>query len=194
VSTTNAMLIAELNGLLRLTRNEELIAEIRRAQARDKATERELHENAGKCRERAQLISQAIRDLGGAPDRVGGVAGRVAGFATTQLNQGMTLREALLGDLALEHQLLERTLLARTLAETAGRHDVVRLTQRLETAHTATVEWLQAILGQLARGEPTRLRPTPVQLVLGLGRRVVTLPTRSVSGAVNRTLDVLRAA
>jgi hypothetical protein len=64
-----------------------------------------------------------------------------------------------------------------------------RTLERLETAHTATIEWLMTRLAEVAVGGPTALRPTPLQSVMGFGRRLSTLPVRNVSGTVNRSID-----
>ena len=63
VMSTRNDLVEQLNGLLRLTQTETMIAETRRAQAATPDVERELAANADKSRERTQLLSAAIRDL-----------------------------------------------------------------------------------------------------------------------------------
>lgn len=107
--STKSALVSQLNALLRLTNTEIMIAESRRGQATTSDIERELAANADKGRERAELLSTSIRDLGGVPDVVGVAAGRLSASAKATIEQGQDLLEALLGDLALEHELLDRT-------------------------------------------------------------------------------------
>ncbi len=184
-------LIGELNALLRLTQTEAMIAQIRRSQARDEATEKELAQNASNCEDRARRLTQSIRDLGGVPDVFGAAVGRAAAVAKAQVEQGQPLAEALLGDLSLEHQLLDRARFARVLAETADERKVVRLMERLETAHSATVEWINTRLAEHAVGGPTAIRPTPVQAAVGVSRRVATFPARQAFESVNRSIVAL---
>jgi bacterioferritin (cytochrome b1) len=186
---TKPALVAQLNALLRLTNTEIMIAETRRAQATTSDIERELAANADKGRQRAELLTAAIRDLGGVPDVVGVAAGRVAAAAKATIEQGQDMDEALLGDLALEHELLDRTRLAAMIAEHLDERATGRTLERLEVAHTATVEWLMTRLAEVAVGGPTALRPTPVQAVVGFGRRLGSMPARRVSGTVNRSID-----
>jgi len=189
MANTTTKLIAELNTLLRLTQTEELIAQARRPQARDEKVERELADNAAEARDRSRLISQTIRDLGGVPDVIGMAAGRFFATAKTQIEQGQTLSNALLSDLALEQQLRDRARFVKILAETAGKAKVVQLAERLEQAHTQTVDWINGVLVQVAVGGPAALRPTPVQAVVGFGRTVASFPLRTALGAINRSLS-----
>lgn len=182
---------SELNTLLRLTQTEAMIAQVRRAQARDEATEKELARNADNCDDRALRLTQAVRDLGGVPDVLGAAIGRAAAVAKSQVEQGQPFAEALLGDLALEQQLLARARFARVLAETADERKVVRLMERLETAHTATVEWINTRLAEFAVGGPTAIRPTPVQAAVGVGRRAATFPARQAFDGLNRSIVAL---
>src|SRR4051812_37335470 len=182
-------LAAQLNALLRLTHTEIMIAESRRAQAATSDVERELATNADKARERSRMLTESIRKLGGLPDVVGIGTGRLAANAKSLADQGQALVDALLGDLALENQLLARTRFAMMLAERAGNRDVIRTLERLETAHGATVEWLQVRLGELAVGGPVALRPTPGQSVAGVVRQLSLLPVRQGAGLVNRSVD-----
>lgn len=186
-----ATLIRELNLLLRLTNAETLIAQTRQAQARDESTRRELADNAKESRQRAQQIRTAIRNLGGVPDVLGVAAGRVGALAKTQLEQGQTLTDALLGDLQLEHQLRDRAQLVRMLAEHTGKRDVARLAQRLERAHTETVEWIRTRLAEAAVGGPVAIQPTPVQAGVGAARRLAAYPVRQAVHGLNRSLSVL---
>jgi hypothetical protein len=142
MASQKSMIIAELRALLRLTETEIQVAETRRAQARTEAVERELAENADNGRLRATAIARVLREEGGVPDIVNATAGRVAALAKSNLEQGQPFTEALLGDLALEHQLQDRATLLKALGTAAGRTSVVELADRLIDAHSATVEWL----------------------------------------------------
>ena len=130
-----SLLTSQLNTVLRLTHTEMMIAQSRRAQAATPAFERELAENADKCRERLELISDAIRRVGGVPDVLGVAVGRIAATVKSTLEQGQDLDEALLGDLSLERQLLDRAHFVRMLAEELDEPAVVRVADRLERAH-----------------------------------------------------------
>lgn len=184
-------LVAQLNTMLRLTQTEAMIAHSRRAQAGTPDVERELAANARKAQERSRLIGDAIRELGGVPNVVGAAVGRLAATAKTQFEQGQTLTEALLSDLALEHQLRDRARLARMLADTAGMAKFVRLAERLEKAHGETIDWINARLAEVAVGGPAAIRPTPVQSAVGVARRAATFPARSAAVALNRTLGAV---
>jgi bacterioferritin (cytochrome b1) len=187
--STNSALLTQLNALLRLTNTEILIAETRRAQAATSDIERELAANADKGRERAELLTTSIRDLGGVPDAVGVAAGRLTASAKATIEQGQDLVEALLGDLALEYELLNRTRLTTMIAEHLDERAPRRTLERLEVAHTATIDWLMTRLAEVASGGPTALRPTALQSVVGFGRRLGTMPARNVSATVNRSID-----
>jgi bacterioferritin (cytochrome b1) len=188
------LLLSELNALLRLTQTEATIANARRMQARSGRIAQELAENAENCNERALLLAEAIRDLGGAPDVVGTVAGRLSALAKTVVEQGQALSDALLGDLALEHQLLDRTRFARVLASEAGETDVIDVLDRLETAHTATIDLLMTRLSEIAVGGPSAIQPSPSQVLVGAGRRLAWSPTRTIATVVNRSINTLEQA
>src|SRR5207253_441646 len=64
-----------------------------------------------------------------------------------------------------------------------------RTLERLERAHTETVDWLMTRLAEVAAGGPAALRPTPLQSVVGFGRRLTTMPARNVSETLNRSID-----
>jgi len=187
--STNADLLAQLNALLRLTHTEIVIAETRRAQATRPEIERELATNADKGRERVALLERSIRDLGGVPDVVGAATGRLAATAKAAAEQGQNFIDAMLGDLSLEHELLDRTRLATMIAEHLGERSPRRTLERLERAHTETIDWLSTRLAEVASGGPAALRPTAMQTVVGFGRRLGTLPARNVAGTVNRSVD-----
>ena len=181
--------MAQLNGLLRLTQTETMIAEIRRAQAATDDVERELAANADKCRERSQLLTAAIRDLDGIPDVVGVGAGRLAATAKSTVEQGQDIVEALFGDLALENELLARTRFAHMIAEHLGEARTLKVLDRLELAHSTTVQWLMTRLGEVAVDAPPSLRPTPMQTIAGISRRIYLLPVAQSARIANRGLE-----
>jgi bacterioferritin (cytochrome b1) len=185
MSNNAATLIAELNTLLRLTNTETTIAQTRRGQAGSEAIERELARNAEESRQRARLIAQAIRDLGGIANVVAVAAGRAGAVVKTQLEQGTDLSQALLGDLALEQQLYARARFVKVLAESEGQRSVVRLAERLERAHAETIQWLEIRLAEIAVGGPSAIRPTPLQAAAGAGRRLAVLPLRATARGLN---------
>jgi hypothetical protein len=182
-------LLTQLNALLRLTNTEVMVAEARRAQASTPDFERELAVNADMGRQRAKMLADSIRDVGGIPDVVGIAAGRFTASAKAALEQGQEFIEAVLGDLALEHELLARTRLAAMMAEHLDVRSVSRTLDRLERAHAETVDWLMTRLAEVAAGGPAALRPTPLQSVVGFGRRLSTMPMRNISSSLNRTID-----
>jgi bacterioferritin (cytochrome b1) len=185
--SNTSTLIAQLNSLLRLTHTERMIAETRRAQATSERIERELAANADKCSERARLLADAVRDLGGVADVVGTAVSRVGAMAKTTLEQGQSLEEALLGDLALEHQLRDRAQFARMIADQLDARSVIKVLDRLDVAHSATIDWLMQRLAEVAAGGPAALRPSPLQSAVGMGRRLGQTPARQAAGTVNRT-------
>jgi len=188
MASQKSMIITELRALLRLTETEIQIAETRRAQARTEAVERELAENADNARLRATAIATVLREEGGVPDVVTAATGRLGAAAKATLEQGQPFTEALLGDLALEHQLQDRARLLKALGSAAGRPSVVSLADRLIEAHGATVRWLTVVLAEVALGGPAALRPTPVQAVVGAGLSLARLPARQVSRGVDSLL------
>jgi hypothetical protein len=104
--------------------------------------------------------------------------GRFVAFAKSGAEQAQPLPEALFGDLALEHQLLDRTRYVKVLAKELNEKAVVALAERLEKAHSATVEWLTTVLAEEALGGPAAIKATPVQTVAGGAYRVAVLPGR----------------
>ena len=187
MSNPTAKLTRELNLLLKLTNTEAMIATVRQSQARDDATKRELADNADEAHRRADQIRTTIEKLGGVPNALGAALGRFTAFAKTQVEQGQTLTDALLGDLQLEHQLRDRAQLVRMLADAAGKRDVVRLAERLERAHTETIEWIRTRLAEVAVGGPVALRPTPVQAGVGAVRRFAAFPVQQTAKGLNRS-------
>lgn len=187
-------LLAQLRTLLDLTNTEIQIAETRITQARTEAVRRELTQNAENGRERAEAIEKAIRDLGGFPDVIGPFLGRAAAAVKALTEQAEPFDEALLGDLALEDQLLDRARYAKALAVAAKRQDIEALAERLITAHSATVDWLTTVLAEDALGGPAALRRTPLQMAAGTAVKLVNLPVTWSARGVDRTVDALRSA
>ena len=185
MAVTREMLLSELKDLLRLTAFEQTVATVRRAQARTTPIERELAENAKKAGERLDLLKSAVASLGG-HDLVTPAVGRFGAFVQSQVNQVQTLQGALLGDLALEHQLRERTRYARTLAQSLGEEQVLPVLDRLETAHTATIDWLESRLAEVGRTGTSALRATPVQVAVTAVRRSAAAPFGLLAGGVNK--------
>lgn len=194
MASQKSMIISELRALLRMTETEIQIAETRRAQARTEAVERELAQNADNGRARATAIAAALRAEGGVPDVVNSTVGRLSAVAKSNLEQGQPLTEAILGDLALEHQLQDRARLLKALATAARSNDTVRLADRLIEAHGATVEWLTVVLAEVALGGPAALRPTPVQAVVGAGLSLAAFPVRTATRGVDIVLGRAGAA
>lgn len=186
MTVTRQMLRSELKDLLRLTAFEQTVATVRRAQARSSPIERELAENAQKAGERLRLLQSAVASLGGVPDVVTPAMGRIGAFLQGQVNQVQTLQGALLGDLALEHQLRERARYARTLAQSLGEQQVLPVLDRLETAHTATIDWLETRLAEVGRTGTSALRATPVQVAVTAVRRSAGAPLGALAAGVNR--------
>ena len=72
----------------------------------------------------------------------------------------MPITEALLADLALEHELFDRARLVKVLAADADAPDLVAIATRLEDAHGNTIQWLFTVLAETAIGGPAALAPT----------------------------------
>lgn len=186
-------LLAQLRTLLDLTSTEIQVAETRVAQARTEAVRRELSQNAAHGRERAEAIERAIRDLGGYPDVIGPFLGRAAAAVKALTEQAQPFDEALLGDLALEDQLLDRARYAKALAVAADRKDIQELADRLITAHAATVDWLTTVLAEDALGGPAALRRTPLQAAAGTAVKLFNLPAAWSARGLDRAVDAVRA-
>src|SRR4051812_17809487 len=135
----NAKLINQLRALVFLTQTEEQVARTRVAQARTDAVRRELTQNADNAAERTRLITEQLRALGGVPDVVTPAIGRLSAILKPTFEQAEPLDEALLQDLLLEHQLVDRATYLKVLAESAGQTAVRQLAERLIKAHSATV-------------------------------------------------------
>jgi hypothetical protein len=187
-------LVAQLRALLDLTNTEIQIAETRMTQARTDAVRRELEQNASNGRARAQAIEAAIRDLGSYPDVIGPFLGRAAAAVKALTEQAAPFDEALLGDLALEDQLLDRARYLKALAVAAKQPDIESLASRLITAHSATVDWLTTVLAEEALGAPAALRRTPLQAAAGATVKLVNTPLTWSTRGVDRVLEALRGA
>ena len=190
-NASNALL-NELVVLLRLTRAEAQTARIRISQARRDEIRRELEENAAEADRRAARIQDALRRLGGTPGVLGDTVGRLTALTKATAEQAQPFSEGLLGDLALEHQLRDRVLFTRVLAEAQDETEVVALMTELESAHSETIEWIRVRLAELAQGGPVALAPTPPQAVVSAVARLVTLPSRQSAAVFNRAADALR--
>ncbi|WP_327115890.1 ferritin-like domain-containing protein [Nocardia sp. NBC_01730] len=186
-------LLAQLRAVLDLTNTEIQIAETRIAQARTEAVRRELSANADNARARAEAVEAAIRELGGVPELIGPFLGRAAAVVKAMVEQAQPFDEALLGDLTLEHQLLDRARYIKALATTTRQTDVVTLAERLITAHSATVDWLTTVLAEDALGGPAALRRTPFQAATGTAVKLVNIPVTWSARGLDRALDTVRA-
>ncbi len=191
-STDSNALLNELVALLRLTRAEAQVARTRVSQARRDEIRRELEDNASEADARAARIQEAVRRLGGAPDVLADTVGRVTALTKVTAEQVQPFSEGLLGDLGLEHQLRDRVIFTRVLAEALDESDVVDLMQDLEEAHTETIEWIRVRLAELAQGGPVALAPTPAQAAVGAVARFATLPSRQSAALFNRAADALQ--
>ncbi|MFF1555668.1 ferritin-like domain-containing protein [Rhodococcus erythropolis] len=193
-SETTSALINQLRIILGLTHAEIQVAETRVAQARTEAVRRELTENAENGRERAGSIESTIRDLGGVPELVGPFLGRATAGVKAMVEQAQPFDEAVLGDLALEHQLLDRSRYLKALATAGGDQTVATLADRLITAHSATVEWLTTVLAEEALGGPAALRRTPFQAATGAAIRLVNVPVSWSTRSLDRAIDAVRTS
>jgi hypothetical protein len=194
--TTNgtSTLLAQLRTLLDLTNTEIQVAETRVTQARTEAVRRELTQNAANGRARAEAIEREIRNLGGFPDVIGPLLGRAAAAVKAMTEQAQPFGEALLGDLALEHQLLDRTRYVKALAVAEGSSAIEKLADRLIVAHTATVEWLTTVLAEDALGGPAALQRTPIQTATGVAVKLVNVPMSWSARRLDRAVETVRAA
>ncbi|MET0701514.1 MAG: ferritin-like domain-containing protein [Mycobacterium sp.] len=190
--TDTSTLLTQLRTVLDLTNTEIQVAETRIAQARTDAVRKELTQNAENGRLRAEAIEKAIRDLGGFPDVLGPILGRAAAAVKALTEQAEPFQEALLGDLALEDQLLDRARYIKALAVAAQNSDVEALATRLITAHSATVDWLTTVLAEDALGGPAALRRTPLQAAAGTAVKIANLPVTWSTRSIERALETLR--
>src|SRR5919107_2110065 len=190
----NAKLIHQLRALALLTQTEEQVARTRISQARTDAVRRELTQNADNAANRSLEITDALRSTGGVPDVVTPAFGRLNAILKATFEQAAPIEEALLTDLTLEHQLLDRATYLKVLADQAGETKVRQLAEKLIGAHEATVEWLTVVLAEEAMGGPVALVPTPVQKVAGGVARAVNAPVRFWANTVNNAVDTVRHA
>ncbi len=114
--TDNAKIINQLRALVLLTQTEEQVARTRISQARTEAVRRELTQNADNAAERTRAITEQLRALGGVPDVVTPAVGRLSAVLKAGFEQTEAFEEALLQDLSLEHQLLDRATYVKVLA------------------------------------------------------------------------------
>src|SRR3954463_12022339 len=187
--TSNAKILNQLRALVLLTQTEEQIARTRISQARTDAVQRELNQNADHAAERTQAITEQLRALGGVPDVVTPAIGRLSAGLKATFEQAQPLEEALLQDLQLEHQLLDRATYLKVLADKAELPKVRQLAERLIDAHQATVEWLTVVLAEEALGGPAALQPTALQRVAGGAAHVAITPYRFWANRVNETVN-----
>jgi hypothetical protein len=189
VKADTAKIVNQLRALLLLTQTEEQVARTRVSQARTDAVRRELTQNADNAADRTKSIAEQLRALGGVPDVFTPAVGRLAAVLKATFEHAEPIEEALLQDLQLEHQLLDRATHLKVLAEKAELPKVKALAERLVTAHSATVEWLTVVLAEQALGGPAALRPTPFQRVAGGAVRVANAPVRFAANVVNDAVD-----
>ena len=190
--TDNTKIINQLRALVLLTQTEEQVARTRVSQARTEAVQRELTQNADHAAERTRAITEQLRALGGVPDVVTPVVGRLSAVLKAGFEQAEPLEEALLQDLSLEHQLLDRATYLKVLAEQAELPRVRALAERLQTAHKATIEWLTVVLAEEAMGGPAALRSTPFQRVAGTAARTANAPVRFWVDRVNEAVNTVQ--
>jgi bacterioferritin (cytochrome b1) len=192
--TDTNKLIHQLRALALLTQTEEQVGRTRISQARTEAVRRELTQNADNAAKRSLEITEQLRALGGVPDVVTPAIGRLSAILKATFEQAAPLEEALLTDLQLEHQLLDRATYLKVLADQAGATKVRQLAEKLVTAHEATVEWLTVVLAEEAMGGPAALVATPVQKVAGGVARAVNAPVRFWANTVNNAVDTVKQA
>jgi hypothetical protein len=190
--TDTNKLINQLRALVLLTQTEEQVARTRISQARTDAVRRELTQNADNAAARTIEITEQLRAIGGVPDLVTPAIGRLSAVLKATFEQAAPLEEALLGDLQLEHNLLDRATYVKVLADQAGETQVRQLAEKLITAHKATVEWLTVVLAEEALGGPVALEATPLQKVAGGVARAVNAPVRFVANTVNNAVDTVQ--
>ena len=188
----NSKLINQLRALVLLTQTEEQVARTRISQARTDAVRPELSLHADNAAARALEITEALRSLGGVPDVVTPAIGRLSAALKATFEQATPIEEALLTDLQLERQLLDRATYVKVLAEQAEATQVRQLAEKLITAHEATVEWLTVVLAEEALGGPAALVATPVQKVAGGVARAVNAPVRIWANTVNNAVDTVK--
>jgi hypothetical protein len=190
----NTKIINQLRALALLTQTEEQVARTRISQARTDAVRRELTQNADNAAARSLEIAEQLRAVGGVPDVVTPAIGRLTAILKATFEQAAPLEEALLTDLQLEHQLLDRATYLKVLADQGKLTKVRQLAEKLITAHEATVEWLTVVLAEEALGGPAALVATPVQKVAGGVARTLNAPVRFWANTVNNAVDTVKQA
>lgn len=193
LTPTHAALARQLRAVLRLTQTEAQTAQLRVAQARTDQVCRDLTDNAESAQRRSRDITRELRALGGVPDAITPVVGRVTALLRGTVEQAEPFDSALLDDLALEQELLGRARYLRMLAHTASVSSVEALAERLEVAHNETIEWINTVLAEEAMGGPAALRATPLQRAAGGVTRVLGLPVRLGWAGANRVLNQAQA-
>src|SRR3712207_5853516 len=128
----NATIINQLRALVLLTQTEEQVARTRISQARTDAVRRELSQSADNAAARTLEITEQLRALGGVPDVVTPAIGRLSAILKATFEQAAPIEEALLTDLQLEHQLLDRATYVKVLAQAAEQD---RKSTRLNSSH-----------------------------------------------------------
>lgn len=185
-------LVAELLTIERLTRAEAQIARVRMSQAQRTEIRQELADNADEADARAERLQATLRSLGGTPDVLAEAVGRVTALAKVAAEQAQPFSEALLGDLAMEHQLRDRVVFARVLAEANQETAVADMMVQLERAHTETIEWITVRLAEVAQGGPVALAPTTTQAAVGQVARLSVSGARRSAALLNKAADALR--
>ena len=191
-STDTGRLLNELVAVLRLTRVEAHTARLRVGQARTAPIRRELQRNAREADQRAELIQDQLRRLGGTPDALADALGFLTVLTKSAAERVQPLSEGLLGDLALEHQLRDRVVFIRVLAQAGNASGVADLMRRLEAAHTERIEWIRLRLAEVAQGAPAALAPTAAQASVGAVARLATLPARQSADLINKAAELMR--
>jgi hypothetical protein len=193
--TATATLITQLRVLAQLTRAEAHVARSREAQASTDDVRADLRRNAADADARAARIGDLLHKLGALPDPVTPLVGRMASLVRGAMEQAQPLDEALLGDLALEHQLRDRARYVAALAGAADLPTVHELARDLEAAHTETVEWLAGVLAALAGGQAA-LQASPLQRLAAQVTRAANTPAHGTLGGMAVTVShtVERAA
>ena len=131
-----------------------MIGETRRGQAATDSIERELAAaptsvasglacSPGRCTTSTPSPTSPVPPPGGSPPP-----------SRPPSSKARTSPEALLGDLALEHELLSPTRLATMMPERLDEPSALKVLDRLAAAHTATIEWLMTRLGEIAIDAP----------------------------------------
>ncbi len=187
--TDTATLITQLRILAQLTRAEAHVARSRVAQASTDDLRDDLRRNAADADARAARIGGLLRDLGAFPDPVSPLVGRVASLVRGAMEQAQPLDEALLGDLALEHQLRDRARYVAAVAGTADLPAVHELARDLEAAHTETVQWLTGVLADLAGGQAA-LQASPLQRLAAQFTQAANSPARTALGEAAMTVSL----